>query len=615
MTASTMTHAAIVRLRRLYRWIAASPLTPPAIALGAALLAFSGITRCGFIGLDDDLYVYENMVVSQGLTWQGIRWAFTAFFASTWQPLVWLSYMTDVTLSGLDPAALHRTNLLLHLVNIVLVYTCLRRLTGRTRPAFLATLLFAVHPVHVESVAWIAGRKDLLSTPFWWLAILAYTAYVRTPSRGRYAMVIAAMLLGLMAKPMLMTLPAVLLLLDIWPLRRVSLSRPDGWKPVLREKWPLLLAALLSLAVTIHVQSAGGSILDVETISLWGRASNAAVSIWRYAGKLLWPFRLAILYPHPGAWSATATLAALAALAGVLAAAWRWRDRQPGLLVALAAFLVTLVPVLGLVQFGWHAMADRFLYIPATALYATAALAIDAAWRAAPRWRPPLAVAITGVTLALIARTHDQTTRWRDSLSLFSHAVAVTEDNWMMHNGVGAALSRDGRNDEAAPHFEASIRLKPDRPKAHFNLGHVRFMQGRWAEAAACFQRSIDLLPTDKAYFNLAAAQARDGKLAEAEATYRLLLERTPLHIPAMVAIADLCRATGRHELAAVIYKQALALDDGNSRAQTGLGIALLDSGNPVEALKQLVLILQEDPANTEARQAVQRAMIPGGLD
>lgn len=594
-----------------YKRLTASPFTPVAIALAVALLAYSGITRCGFIGLDDDLYVYENLIVSQGLTWQGVRWAFTAFFASTWQPLVWLSYMTDVTINGVDPAAMHRTNLLLHLVNIVLVYACLFKLTGQKRPAFLASLLFAVHPVHVESVAWIAGRKDLLSTPFWWAAILAYSAYVQRPSRLRYAAVIAAMLLGLMAKPMLMTLPAVLLLLDIWPLRRVTLSSTTGWKAVLIEKWPLLLVALLSFAVTVYVQAAGGSILDVETISLWGRFSNATVSLWRYVGKLIWPVRLAILYPHPGGWSLPVTLAALLGLAGVHACAWRWRDRRPGILVALAAFIGTLVPVLGLIQFGWHAMADRFLYIPALALYGLAAFGIDAVWRAAPRWRPPLAMALAGVTLALMARTHDQVTRWHSSLTLFSHAVAVTENNWMMHNGVGTALSRDGRNNEAAPHFETAIRLKPDRPKAHFNLGHARFMQGRWAEAAACFQRSIDLHPTDKAYFNLAAAQARNGQFKEAEATYHTLLERTPLHVPAMVALADLCRATDRHDLAVVIYKQALALDAGNLRAQTGHGIALLDSGNPVEALKQLVGVLQADPSNPDARQAVQRAMAP----
>ena len=598
-------------LRRGLMRAAASPLAPVAVALGAALLAYSGISRCGFIGLDDDLYVYENAMVSRGLTWPGVRWAFSAFYASTWQPLVWLSYMADITISGMDPAAMHRTNLMLHLVNIVLVYAALLQLTARRGTAFLTCLLFAVHPVHVESVAWIAGRKDLLSTPFWWAAILAYMAYARKPSRLRYAAVIAAMLLGLMAKPMLMTLPAVLLLLDIWPLMRVSLSSRSGWRAVLLEKWPLLTMALLSFAVTVHVQTAGGSILDIETISLWGRLSNAVVSLWRYAGKLAWPSRLAILYPHPGGWPLLPTLAALLGLATVSTVAWRQRNRHPVLLVALLGFLGTLVPVLGLIQFGWHAMADRFLYIPAVALYGLIAGGIRAAWQRVPKWRTPMALAIIGVTLALIARTHDQVRHWHNSLTLFAHAVAVTDDNWMMHNGVGAALSRAGRNDEAAPHFETALRLKPDRPKIHFNLGHVRFMQGRWAEAVACFQRSIDLLPTDKAIYNLAAAQANAGNTADAETAYRALLERTPLHVPAMIALADLCRQTGRLDQAIVIYKQALGLNADNLRARTGLGIALLDSGQPVDALKLLVQVLQADPANADARQAVQRAMAP----
>ena len=577
----------------------------------AALLAYSGISRCGFIGLDDDLYVFENLIISKGLTLAGIRWAFSAFFASTWQPLVWISYMLDVSLGGVNPGMLHRTNLLLHLLNIVLFYTCLLKLTARPRLAAFAALLLAVHPLHVESVAWIAARKDVLSTPFWWAGILAYIAYVKAPSRCRYAAVAAALSLGLMAKPMLMTFPAILLLLDVWPLRRVSLNSTAGWKTVTLEKLPLLIPVILSFAVTVHVQAAGESILDIETISLWGRFSNAAVSVWRYVGKLLWPATLAVLYPHPGAWPASITLAALAGTTATLATAWRLRERSPWLLFGIAWFLITLVPVIGLLQFGWHAMADRFMYIPATGLYIAAAYALAGVHAHHRRLHLPLIAATAVVALALIALTHQQVSLWRGSLSLFSHAAKVTRNNWMMHNGVGAALSREGRHDEAGPHFEAAIRIKPDRPKAHFNLGHVRFMQRRWAEAAACFERSIELRPTDKAYYNLAVTHTQNGDLQAAEKTYRTLLQRTPRHVPAMIGLANLCRATGRLPKAIIIYKQALALDAGNKTARTGLGIAQLDSGQTVEALKTLVQVLKEDPSNAEARDAVRRAMTP----
>lgn len=585
------------------------------IALGClpvvlALLAYSGITRCGFIGLDDDLYVYENWIVSQGLTLPGIRWAFSAFHASTWQPLVWLSYMLDVSLGGVNPATLHRTNLLLHLLNIALFYACLLRLFARPRLAVFAAALFAVHPLHVESVAWIAARKDVLSTPFWWAGILAYLAYVHKPSYWRYGAVAVALTLGLMAKPMLMTLPAILLLLDVWPLRRVRIGTSAGWKTVVLEKLPLLVPVLLSFVLTVYVQTAGESILDIETISIWGRFSNAAVSVWRYVGKLLWPTSLAVLYPHPGSWPVSITLAALTATLASLAAAWWQRHRRPWLLFGLAWFLITLFPVIGLLQFGWHAMADRFMYIPATGLYIATAYALAEVY-AQRYWRPPLTIALTVMFLALIARTHTQVALWRSSLSLFSHAVAITKDNWMMHNGVGAALSRDGRNDKAAPHFEAAIRIKPDRPKAYFNLGYVRFMQHRWADAVICFEKSVELHPTDKAYFNLAAAYAQNGDLPAAEKTYRTLVQRTPRHVPAIIALANLCRADGRLGKAIIIYRQALAVDPGNLSARTGLGSALLDNGHPIEGLKELVGVLREDPSNDDARKAVQRAMTP----
>jgi len=334
---------------------------------------------------------------------------------------------------------------------------------------------------------------------------------------------------------------------------------------------------LASVVITIHVQATGESLLDMETISLWGRFSNASVSLWRYLGKLLWPVNLAVLYPHPGAWPVGTTLFSLAASAVAMTVAWTQRQRHPWLLVGLLWYGVALVPVIGLVQFGWHAMADRFLYIPAVGLYAMAAAGFDAVWRRWRSWRLSLGIAAGGVVLTLIALSHQQVGRWNDSLSLFSHAAAVTRDNWMMHNGVGTALSRKGRNAEAAPHFEKAIQIKPDRPKLHFNLGHVRFMQQRWPEAIACFSKSIELNPTPRAYFNLAAAQTRNGELDAAITTYR----------------------------------QALTLEPGNLRAQTGLGIALLERGQTVEALKLLVGVLQADPSNTEAQNAVRRAMQP----
>ncbi len=586
-----------------------------AIPLGASLIAYYRVTACGFIGLDDDLYVYDNPLIRLGLTPPGIRWAFAAVYASTWQPLVWLSYMADVSISGgVDPAALHRTNLGLHLVNTLLLFTCWVRLTGKPRMAGVIALLFAIHPVHVESVAWIAQRKDVLSTLFWWSAVLAYTGYVKAPSCTRFSAVLVLLILGLMAKPMLMTLPAALLLLDFWPLHRLSLRRTAPWKPVLLEKLPLLAPVLISLAATIYVQGKGGSLLDVETLSLWGRFGNAAVSVWRYIGMLLWPVRLAVLYPHPGAWNAAAVLAAVAATSASLVYAWRTREARPWLLFGMLWFLGTLVPVLGLIQFGWHAMADRFMYIPSTGLYVIVAATLARfERRCPPRHRVAAAIGGAIIVLALVARTQDQVALWRDSISLFSHAATVTRDNWMMHNGVGAALSRDGRNDEAAPHFETVIRLKPHRPKAWFNLGHVRFMQGRWADSVACYEQSIALYPTDKALFNLAVAHSRNNNPQAAEAVYHTLLGGTPGHVPTLLNLGNLYRDDGRTELAIRFFRQAVAIAPDELNVQAALGLTLLEADQPIEALKLLVNVLKRDPDHPVARQAVQRAMHPSG--
>lgn len=587
-----------------------------ALPLLLALLAYHGVTRCGFIGLDDDLYVYQNPMVMQGLTWSGFRWAWTAIHASTWQPLIWLSYMADVSMWGVDAGALHRTNLILHLVTIVLFYHALLKITHSIKTSLIATLLFAVHPIHVESVAWIAARKDVLSTPFWWAGILAYLAYIKIPSKRRFAAIVAILVLGLMAKPMLMTFPFVLLLLDVWPLRRIRLDCFNGWIPVLREKSLLFAIVLGSFLLSVYVQSAGESILDLETVTLWGRFSNATVSIWRYIGKLVWPVNLAVLYPHPGAYPVAWTVISTLGLVTLLYLAWHQREHRPWLLFGLLWFCITFVPVSGLIQFGWHGMADRFMYIPATGIYLIAAFSMTSLIGGIHhQWRKPLAVAFAGTLLLLVSRTQHQVDLWKDSLTLFSHATEVTRDNWMMHNGVGTALSRRGRNDEAAPHFEKAIHIKPDRPKPYFNLGHVRFMQGRWQEAIVLFEKSLSLRPTIQAHYNLALSHLKDGNLEAAEASFSEVLDIQPMHRAAQMALADIWRQTLRLDKAISLYERILEDDPDNERARVGRGLVLLEQGHTVEALRELVTVLRDNPSHPEANKAIRRAMTPESLD
>ena len=351
------------------------------IPIAAILLAgwtYQAVMTAGFIGLDDDVYVSENAIVLQGLSWQGARWAFSTVHASTWQPLVWISYMLDASLFGTGPRGFHASNLLIHLANILLLFLFIRRLSPKPFVCALSVLLFAIQPIHVESVAWIAERKGLLSTSFAWMSLLAYLIYAQSRSRKAYAAALLALAIGLMAKPMLLTLPLLFLLLDYWPAQRMTLPcQRTALFPLLFEKIPFFILSIGSILITAYAQHAGGSFLDLQTVSLWGRFGNAVVSIWRYLGRLFVPFRLAVLYPHPGSWPAWLVLPAGLILLGFLCWIWSRRNQTPWLLLGSAWFLLSLLPVLGFTQFGWHAMADRFLYLPAVGLYLAFSFAIE----------------------------------------------------------------------------------------------------------------------------------------------------------------------------------------------------------------------------------------------
>ena len=582
------------------------------IPIIAGAIAYAGVSACGFVGFDDDLYVFDNLIVSRGLTFDGLKWALTAFHASTWQPLVWLSFMLDVECSGISASAMHITNMGLHLLNVALVYCCWALMTHHPRRALIVALLFAIHPIHVESIAWISERKDVLSAAFWWLSILAYARYTQRRTWKRYVWVFLFLTLGLLAKPMLITLPAALLILDVWPLKRVTFESRSNWTTVLLEKTPLLLPVVLSSLITYHVQSVGGSVLGVATISLWGRFGNACVSYVRYIGKLIYPVRLSILYPHPGAWPPLTVIASLAVIVALLVWAWRRKRQAPHLLMGALWFLVILLPTMGLIQIGWHAMADRFLYIPAVGLYVALTWTL-APWveRRSPKARAGALVVLAILATTLIARTRDQVSLWRNSVTLFSHATRVTQNNWMMHNCCGAALARTGRDAEAAPHFEETIRLRPERPRAYYNLGCVRFREEHWEEAARLFSQSAEILPTHKSLYNLAAAQTRLGTLTDAEMTYLKLLERSPRHTPTLNNLGCLYRGVGRLDDALVMFQGAIAIDPAYLNAHYNFAVTLMEKGDTVGAIKRFVYILNRDPKHAGARKGIQKAMAP----
>lgn len=510
-------------------WLAALGLA------GLVALAYGAVGGLGFVNFDDPRYVFQNPYVRRGLTFEGVAWAFTSFHAGNWHPVTWLSHMLDVELFGLEPGWHHLVAAVLHGVATLLLFGCLRAATGRTRPSALASALFAVHPLHVESVAWISERKDVLAAIFWFLAAWAYVRWARRPGAARYAAVAAAFALGLMSKPMVVTLPLVLLLLDGWPLGRVSAAAPlrPQALALAREKAPLFAMSLASAAVTLVAQSRGESLASAPALPAAARIGNAFLSTALYLGKTLWPARLAAVYPHPGLGAGGVppgpALASAALVAALTALALWQRRRRPYLAVGWFWYLVALLPVIGLVQVGLQGMADRYTYLPLVGIFiAFAWLAAEVAHGSRPRLLA-VAAASLGLVLACAAASRRQVETWRDSFTLFGHALEVTGDNWLALRNLGIAQQDAGRHDEAIASLERSVRLMPLDGQAWMDLGISYASARRYREAGECFQRAVAMRPGDDyAWFNLGIFYALSGQWERLPEVERRLRELSP---------------------------------------------------------------------------------------
>lgn len=437
--------------------------------------AFAAVVRNEFILVDDVDYLVNNLRLREGFTAANLRWAFTTDFAANWFPLTWLSHLLDYRLFGLDAGAHHLMSLGLHAANTVLLFAVLRAMTGRSWCSALVAALFGIHPLHVESVAWAAYRKDVLSGFFWVLALGAYLGYARRPGRGRYLAVLGLFALGLMAKPAVVTLPFLLLLLDWWPLGRLA-GRGDAPASLLcspiaratREKIPLFLLAAATSVVTYRAQKAVGTMAYFQDLSLQARIANALVSYVAYLRQTVWPRDLAVFYPHPvvslPAWQ---PLAAAIFLAAVLLLAFAARRRRPWLAVGWLWYLGTLLPMIGLVQVGLQARADRYTYLPLAGIFVM--LVWGAAEWSGRRLRSVATVFALLMLAVLSILCRRQVAIWRDTLTLFTHAAAVTERNWMAENNIGAAWGQRGDNMRAMEHFQRALAYRPDYPEALFN--------------------------------------------------------------------------------------------------------------------------------------------------
>ncbi len=500
-----------------------------ATILGMTLWVFLPVAGHDYIELDDPDYVRDNSRVLAGLTPLNLRWAMGAVGEnSNWHPLTWLSHMADATLFGPAPGPRHLVNLGLHAAAAMLLFLFLQALVGRAWPAFLASALFAIHPLHVEPVAWISARKDLLSTLLWFAALALWLWHLGRPGKARYALSLGAYLLALMAKPMPVTHPLLLVLLDAWPLGRLRVP-PDGkakWWRLAVEKLPFAVAAAASAVVTVIAQQRGGALRGLAEYPLTVRVLNAPLAVVGYLVKMVWPARLALVYPHPGAsLAAWKGVAAIGTLILITAGAVRlWRGR-PYLAFGWAWFLVTLLPVAGIVQVGWQASADRYTYVPLTGLFLAAGLLLAASLR---RQSPAAVTAVVLVAVALVAlasAARRQVGWWRDSVTLFERTLAVTKDNYHIANNLGSVYNDQGRLADAERVLRMSLSVKPDYSMAQYNLGFVLLRQGKYNESAFALSESVRLRPdVNESWAMLGKALTRLGRHTEAVTAFRSAL-------------------------------------------------------------------------------------------
>jgi tetratricopeptide (TPR) repeat protein len=539
-----------------------------AVLLVITLFAYAPVRHYGFISFDDPQYIANNPNVTAGLTWHGVKWAFTTGYQANWHPLTWLSHMLDIQLFGANPGAHHRTNLVFHIANTLLLLWFLIQVTGRPGASAFAAALFAVHPLHVESVAWIAERKDILSTFFGLLALCAYASYVRRPRIGRYVSVLGFFALSLMSKPMMVTLPFVLLLLDFWPLHRFTLQDTSRLPRLILEKIPLLILTGISSLVTFFVQKAAGAVVDIPAAT---RFTNGLISYFSYLQRLFWPVGLSAYYPIRNGVQSWWWPAALGLIGLSIFAVWIAQSR-PWIPVGWFWYLGTLVPVIGFVKVGTQATANRYTYVPLIGVFLIIAFGTSGILSRLPHAKSVLRIASTLAIIGCVWGTRMELQYWSDSASLWAHALNVTHDNVVAQFNLAAALWDQGKFSEAISHYAESARMdptlrtnwqyvdaqygfgaylinlhqrdkldeaavylteavrgKPDFPEAHNALGIAYMMQGKMERAGAEFSEAIRLKPGDAgAHNNLGTVLGNQGHIDEAIAEYTEAVHLNP---------------------------------------------------------------------------------------
>jgi len=579
------------------------------------IISYQQVNNFDFIGYDDELYVTENLNVQKGLTIEGLIWAFTTFHSANWHPLTWLSHMLDCELYGLNPTGHHWTNVQFHIANTLLLFFILFKMTGALRRSAFVAAFFALHPLHVESVAWVAERKDVLSTFFGFLMIFAYYRYVKISDLKNYVSVIIFLTLGLMAKPMLVTFPFVLFLLDYWPLKRFQFKKDrilqsdrliffgfQGFFRLILEKIPFFILAGVSSILTFWAQQSQGAVKVLGDLSLQIRVANALVSYVRYVLKAIWPGNLAVFYPHPGdtlpGWE---IIGAALLVAATIFLSIRALKRYPYIPVGLFWYLGTLVPVIGLVQVGNQAMADRYTYIPLIGLFIIAAWGISELLNKWQYRKIFLGISAAIILSVMIVCTSCQLAHWKNGITLFENAVKATKNNYIAQNNLGTKLIPIDI-DKAMSHFKEALKIKPDYAMALYNLGNVLEKKGNIDEAINHYLEALRIEPGHaKAHNNLGIALYKKGKYDKAVLHFKKAIKINPQRVDARINLANVLFLHGKLDEAVLEYQETVRINPEHEKAHYNLGGILAKQGKENEAMSHFAEVIRINSGHAPA--------------
>jgi len=595
----------------------------------ATITAYEPLRHNDFVSYDDDAYITKNQMVSKGLTYRSVAWAFTTLEIGNWHPLTWLSHMLDCQLFGVEPFWHHLVNLLFHIANTLLLFWLLKKMTAAIWPSAFVAAAFALHPLHVESVAWVAERKDLLSGLFWMLAIAAYIQYTKQPGIGRYMLVFLAFGLGLMAKPMVVTLPFVLLLLDYWPLYRFQPKQQNDSKAALQskpndghnlpptlcrlivEKIPLFVLTVASCVITFIAQQNIGATKSLKGLPVSIAVKNAVVSYLGYIDKMVYPKHLAVLYPHPVSnLSTSQALIPFVILVAVTVYIIYIAKQHRYLLVGWFWYLGTLVPVIGLVQVGVQAMADRYTYLPSVGFFIM--VAFGAAELSATRCfrKKNLAITAAIVLTILLFCTRVQLRHWQNSFALFTHTLKVTENNFVMHQHLGNELYTMGHPNEAVKHFDRALQINPKYHKARNNKGVMLFTLGRFEEAAVCFNKILELKPDfQEAHSNLGMALYKLDSIDEAIEHWKQAVQLNPTDERLYFNLGSAFTKKNQFDEATNYFNKALRMKPNWPELHYNLGLVYYRQGKLNLATEQSAYALRLKPDYIEAAITLARSL------